>query len=169
MRRTFTLRRLFINLTVLCVALGFIARFPGFSVEAGLWILLVAPTLAACALLFHFSTRPVTTVGAAVFGALVAAVFCPSSTICSPISWWDLYVIRFGSMAIPTATGAVVLGSLILLLEHKPRWRWPWRSRPKVLERLDLFENDGGATVPASTRNANNQPSFLSPSPRGCT
>ncbi len=117
MQRTFTLQRLFINLTVLCAVLGIIVAFPQVSVWCLLQAALFAPAAAICWFLPYLSRCPRTTFGLALVGTIAGAVLSPSilANLDGPPSWWDLYQLNFETFTTSTAVGALLFGVIALI------------------------------------------------------
>jgi len=123
MSRTFSLRRLMIGVTVLCLLCALVANFPEITYQAILGAGFFVPTVVACAVLPWFSSRPLLTLCGAIAGAIVGWIFF-SYTIyesrSAPPDWWDMYCYTFQTEAIPAATGAFVAGFACVGLF--PRW-----------------------------------------------
>jgi hypothetical protein len=84
MQRTLGLKRLLINLTILCAVFGVVAAFPQASVWYFLQAAQFAPAFAICWFLAYFSRCPRATFGAAFVGTIVGL-------LCSPriMASWD--------------------------------------------------------------------------------
>ena len=122
MDRTFTLKRLFINLTVLATVLGVVVAFPRISAWCFAYAALSFPALAISWFLAYFSERPRTTFGLALLGAFVGLLFSPRvlASWDGPPSWWDLYQLNIETRAISMALGALLFGVAARVVCRKP-------------------------------------------------
>ena len=147
MQRTFTLRRLFLNVTVLCVITAISVAFPKALVRLSLAVGLFLPTITVCTAFAYVSGRKKIVFGISLTGGLVAWLLTPRIYVSwnGLPSWWDLYVLDFQTQAIPAAIGALCFGGIAWMcggrsprLSHGPA---------KTLSRRANGESDGRMAV----------------------
>jgi hypothetical protein len=119
MSLTFSLRRLLVGVTVLCVLCALVANFPSVSLAVALAIPFMLPTIVVCAGLSWLSSRPLETCVFAVTGAFVGYVLTPGVRA----EWSDLYSFDVRTPPWLPAAGAFVLG--IGWVIFFPRWKAP--------------------------------------------
>ena len=105
MRRTFTLRRLFVNITVLCVVLAATQAFPDESLRVVLFLGLYLPAAAAIGFFTYISPLRGATFAAGFFGAFVGRLLSPSVSGRSS-TWMDQFSNDFATTAGPIGIGA---------------------------------------------------------------
>lgn len=131
MNRTFTLKRLFINITVLCVVFALIRAWPGAMLRLALYGALFLPTVAICVLFIFLPPRRFESVACAAAGALFGFALGPQihANWGRPPTWWDLFKLDFSTIGVSMAIGAFVLGGLgwiySAIVEHNIRREEP--------------------------------------------
>lgn len=123
MSLTFSLRRLLVGVTVVCVLCALVANFPQAAHAVVLGIPFVAPTIVMCAVLPWCSSRPLLTLFAAIAGAWIGWMYFPHTIHelrSEPPDWWDMYSYTLQSQAFPAAAGAFFGG--FACVGFFPRW-----------------------------------------------
>ena len=112
MSQTFTLRRLMMGVTLLCVLLALGVNFPVVSLVVALVIGHFIPTIVVCAVLPWFSSRRVLTLNVALVGAIVGFLVAPAMHVHSAglPDVWDMVSLMLASKALPAAAGAIIAG-----------------------------------------------------------
>jgi hypothetical protein len=117
MPRTFSLARLMVWITALCVVLGVIATYPEVSVAYLMTLLLLAPTGIAILTLVHFAKARGEVLACSALGATLFAVSSPIYMGHSPRS----FVEGAWGLGIPYSCnaflGALLIGAGALVLE----------------------------------------------------
>lgn len=112
MQRTFTLQRLFINLTAFAALLGVVVAFPRISAWCFMHAALLFPALGICLCVAYFADFPRKTFGIALLGTFVGLILSPRilASWDEPPSWWDLYLLNFQTLILSTTLGASLFG-----------------------------------------------------------
>jgi hypothetical protein len=114
--RTFSLGRLMLVVTLVCVVIGVAVRFSDLANATIAAIGWVGPTLVVLGILSGNSQQPRATVVAAVVGAIVVFCIVTPQVVQTPHrnawSFWDLYAANYFKIAIPPALGAILLSGL---------------------------------------------------------
>ena len=124
----YSLRRLFVNLSVLCCALALISYFPVASRAFTSTLLLCAPSLLVIGVACWFSERRIQTFSIVSLGALLGWLLSPRLGV----SWggvptfWDYFLVDFHSVGMFSAAGAVMFAVAECLIRNaagRPRKR----------------------------------------------
>ena len=119
MERTFSLARLMVVITLICVVCAVAAYY---GKDFGAYLLLVAlfaPTGIVCLLLGSFSRRPKTTMVISFAGAFLVAFFMPMGHMGRPsMNVWELILRDFGDLAVFPPLGSLVFGGAVLTDEY---------------------------------------------------
>jgi hypothetical protein len=124
MSLTFSLRRLLVGVTVVCVICALVANFPKAAFAVVLAVPFFLPTVVVCATLPWFSLRPRGALATALAGAIIGWLLTPTLYVnwgTSVPEWWDLYSLDLQTQAWPPALGAFVLGFAWVMFF--PRWK----------------------------------------------
>jgi hypothetical protein len=116
---SFSLRRLMVGVTVLCVLCALIANFPEAAIALALTIPFLVPTVVVCAGLPLLSSRPFSVFVATMIGAFVGRLLTPPAIA----EWSNLYSFELLSPTWLPADGAFVLGFAWVMFF--PRWKEP--------------------------------------------
>ena len=116
MARTFSLRRLFIGVTTLCVVAGIGVNFPQATLVAVLMLPHLAVMVVCAWLICIFSLRRRLSFAISLFGGLNGFLIAPRTVCDFRGSWWDLYATTFMDDTLCTAGGAILMGLASLWL-----------------------------------------------------
>jgi hypothetical protein len=119
----FTLRRLFINMSVVCVVLAFAVTFPRLALSLTLLLLLYLPALIVLGIACYFSTKPKRTSLIVSVGAIVSWILSPRMFVSwgEPPTFWDLFMVDFQTVGVFTAFGALVFAVLDWIISTASR------------------------------------------------
>ena len=112
MRRTYSLRRLFIGITLFCIFCAFAVRFPLIAHALLLLGIYVAPTYVVWKALILKSTRPVLLTLNVIVGAAIFLIYFTPTFLPFPFGHSGSDLVDFVNTAIPPALGALVFGGL---------------------------------------------------------
>ncbi len=108
--KQFTIRRLLINVTILCVVLALAVTFPQLARSLTLFLLLYLPTLIVLGTACYFSSQPIRTLLVVVVGAILGWVVSPRIFVNRdvPMTFWDSFILDFKTAGVFTAVAALV-------------------------------------------------------------
>ena len=114
MPRTFTLQRLMLVITLICILCGLASAYPQVAFDCAIFITLWAPTIVVWIVLIRLSRQPVAVWIASLFGAWTGLLLVPG------VGWtardgWHSFLWYFLAVAIPPAVGALLIGGISLL------------------------------------------------------
>jgi hypothetical protein len=118
----FSLLRLLIGVTALCVICAAATAFPAHFVAVGLRIAMFVPALVIAALFTVVSSRKAWVFCIAMTGAFVGYLLAPGRSAVFP-SWMDRYFFDLYAATPYAFGGALVLGTAVLLTEFVHRSR----------------------------------------------
>ena len=125
---TFSLRRLLVGVTVLCVLLALVVNFPEVALALVLPAVFFLPTAVVCAAVPSFSSRPRGALAIAIGGAMVGWLLAPQTFYenrSGYADWENLYSLELQTQAWAAAAGAFFLGYVWIMIF--PRWQEPRR------------------------------------------
>lgn len=115
MNRTFTLKRLFINITVLCVVFALVRAFPEYALHTAPQIAALLPALFIVVLFAYLPPRHFINVVFAVLGSLFGVLFFwPYFLVAwnAPPTWWDVFLLGLSTVGMGASIGALTVGGL---------------------------------------------------------
>ena len=124
MPRTFTLQRLMLAITLICIACSIAAAYPEPSIAYLLLLGLFTPTLIVCQVLVSLSSpnQRLTTLLIALFGAFLGFVFAaPVFGSGSPRTVWQAIEPLVLPITITPTLGAIIFGGAALAADRRRR------------------------------------------------
>lgn len=122
MDRTFSLKRLLLNVALFALLSGFITAFPVGALQIALPLSIFLPALIISAVFAYCSRQPKAVFATSLIGTGIGWSLSPTLFVswAEPPTWWEYYLVDLQTQALPTIVGATLLGGIALVVSRLP-------------------------------------------------